>query len=101
MEKLLRYELPPAAIKDLNDLRFFLREREEIDVFDLMRKRIKTAITLLRKFPKLGTYREEVGARSFPVPKTKYIIFFREKDDLLEILRVYHSSLPRLKHRKR
>ena len=89
---ILKYKIAPRATKDLCDLKLFLEAAGEGDVFFLIKKRIKTAIAMLREFPELGIYQKEVGARAFSVPKTRYIIFFQKTEDLLEILRIFHTS---------
>ena len=92
MAELLKYQFTPNAVKDLCDLQIFLEKKGEKGVFVLLKKRISASISILQKFPNLGTFHVETGARIFPVPKTRYIIFFQKKENILEILRIYHAS---------
>ncbi|MEI7510810.1 MAG: type II toxin-antitoxin system RelE/ParE family toxin [Candidatus Peregrinibacteria bacterium] len=95
MARTLHYRLSTSATKDLQDLRCFLKERMEIEVFMVLRKRIVTAITLIREFPELGQYNNDIQARIFPISKTQYILIFRVKNDVVEVLRIFHTAQKR------
>lgn len=53
---------------------------------------VSETIELIRQFPRMGRMRDELlpGLRSLPVGN--YIIFYRERNDTVEIVRVIHGA---------
>ena len=54
--------------------------------------RVLDAVALLTKQPGLGRPGRVPGTRELLIPKTRYIVPYRVKDDVVEILRVFHTS---------
>lgn len=54
--------------------------------------RIVRAISLLKEQPGLGRAGRVPGTKELVVPNTPYIVPYRVKDEVVQILRVYHSS---------
>lgn len=57
-----------------------------------IRQEISSKYSILLQFPQAGRTRDEIqkGLRSFPVGN--YVIFYREIEDGIEIVRVLHSA---------
>ena len=54
-------------------------------------QRVNTAIQQLRGMPNSGRPGLRVGTRERVVPKTPYIVVYRTRDDVLEILHMFHE----------
>ena len=55
-------------------------------------ERIRAAIRSLGRVPHRGRPGRWPGTRELVVPRTPYIVPYRVKGDLIEILRVFHSA---------
>ncbi len=89
---MLYYRLTDLAMNDILDFQKFLSVRYEKDNIIVIKKRIDKSILTLRQFSGLGYYDGRVEARVFAVSKTSYVLVFRVKNNILEILRIYHTS---------
>lgn len=58
----------------------------------LVAKRIRAAVSLLSENPALGRPGRVTGTRELVVPKTRYLIPYRVRQERVEILRVFHTS---------
>jgi toxin ParE1/3/4 len=58
----------------------------------LVARRIMEAVTLLSTQPAMGRPGRVSGTRELLVPKTRYLIPYRVRRGVIEILRVFHSS---------
>lgn len=54
--------------------------------------RIIRAVSLLKEQPGLGRAGRVPGTKELLVPNTPYIVPYRVKDEVVQILRVYHSA---------
>ena len=61
-------------------------------------QRVLDAVGSLSEQPSLGRPGRVPGTRELVVRKTRYIVPYRVKDDVIEVLRVFHASrrLPNL-----
>lgn len=57
-----------------------------------MVQRVLTAVALLAEQPGLGRPGRLPGTRELLVPKTRYVVPYRVRGRLVEVLRVFHSS---------
>lgn len=55
-------------------------------------QRVLDAVALLERQPHLGRPGRVPGTRELVVPKTRYIVPYRVRADIIEILRVFHTS---------
>ena len=55
-------------------------------------QRVLTAVALLAEQPGLGRPGRVPGTRELLVPKTRYVVPYRVRGRLVEMLRVFHSS---------
>ena len=58
----------------------------------LVVQRVLTAVALLVEQPGLGRPGRVPGTRELLVPKTRYVVPYRVRGRLVEVLRVFHSS---------
>jgi toxin ParE1/3/4 len=55
-------------------------------------ERIRTAVRLLAAVPHRGRPGRWPGTRELVVPRTPYIVPYRVRGEIIEILRVFHSA---------
>jgi len=58
----------------------------------LVVRRVLDAVAMLPAQPGLGRPGRVPGTRELVVLKTRYIVPYRVRDDLIELLRVFHTS---------
>ena len=79
------------ADKDLDNIETYISQdspKAAIKViFDVI-----TAVEQLRDFPALGKAGRVVGTREFVISGKPYIVPYRIKEKVIEILRVFHTS---------
>lgn len=80
-----------TALNNLNREAEYIAE-ESPRTAELILRRIEKAVSLLAKQPSLGRPGRVYGTRELVVPKTRYIIPYRVKNNYVEILRVFHTS---------
>jgi len=90
--KCLSYRLSVSAINDIRSFKSFLKKQNEEMAINILYTRIQKAILFLREFSELGKYDQKINARVFPVQKTRFSIIFRVEKNILEILRIFHTS---------
>lgn len=57
----------------------------------MLAQRVRTSIEQLRAMPNAGRPGLRVGTRECVVPRTPYIVVYRTRGDVLEILHVFHE----------
>lgn len=58
----------------------------------LVVKRVRDAVALLQEQPGLGRPGRVLGTRELLVPRTRYLVPYRVRGDVVEVLRVFHTS---------
>jgi len=58
----------------------------------LVVERVLNAVAKLGRQPGLGRPGRAPGTRELVVPKTRYIVPYRVRGDVVEVLRVFHTS---------
>jgi toxin ParE1/3/4 len=86
-----QYRVSDAARADLDDIWFYIAQ-DDPDAADGFIRAIVSRFPALASMPYLGRAREELsaGLRSFPVQK--YVIFYRAREDGVEIVRVLSGA---------
>ncbi len=54
--------------------------------------RVMAAVALLQEQPGLGRPGRVPGTRELLVPRTRYLVPYRVRGDVVEVLRVFHTS---------
>jgi toxin ParE1/3/4 len=86
-----RYRLTPRARRDLREIALHIAEDDPAAALRLAEKMLEHFRTLA-KMPGMGRARAELGSglRSFPV--SPYLIFYREIETGVEVLRIIHGA---------
>jgi len=79
-----------GRIRDLTEARAYV-EFDDPSAAQRLAERILNAIDEVSTFPRIGKTGRKRGTHEFPVPSTQYIIIYRVKNTVLQILRVYHG----------
>lgn len=90
----MNYHVAPKAQQDLADIWHFVA-RDNLTAADRILDAIKNHFRQIVQRPGLGRSREELapGLRSLVVRKyRRYLTFYREQPDMIEIIRVLHGS---------
>ena len=58
----------------------------------LVVRRVMQAVAMLAEQPGLGRPGRVPGTRELMVPRTRYIVPYRVRGDVVEVLRVFHTS---------
>lgn len=80
-----------VALQNLNDEAKYIAE-ENPQMAKIVVQRIERTVKSLSEQPAMGRPGKVYGTRELIVPNTRYIIPYRVKDNVLEILRVFHTS---------
>ena len=86
-----RLEYAPRYFRRLEDI----RERIAVDnpaAATRMIERIRAAVTRLTEAPALGRPGRLAGTRELVIPGAPYIVPYRVKDDVVQIITVLHSA---------
>jgi addiction module RelE/StbE family toxin len=79
------------ARRDLEQLRAYI-ERDNPAAAARTADRILDAAERLEQFPHLGRPGRETATRELVVPRTPYILIYRVRGEVLEMLRVLHGA---------
>ncbi len=81
-----------AARADLLQIRRFIEDQDHPAAAQSVARRILGTVTYLRDHPAIGRPGRVTGTREAIIAGLPYIIPYRVRDGVLEILRVLHSS---------
>ena len=86
-----QYRVSDAARADLDEIWLYIAQ-DDPDAADGFIQTLVSRFPRLASMPSLGRSREELsaGLRSFPVQK--YVIFYRPREDRVEIVRVLSGA---------
>lgn len=90
----MRIRWTPAAADDLQQIHDYLREHEP----HLTRSTVialRDAIYSLRRFPNRGRPGAVKGTREFVHERLPYIVAYRVKEDVAEVLHIWHAAQDR------
>lgn len=87
----MRLRWTPLALQDLAALRNYIRH-DNPAAAERVAKRILEAVDLLREQPGIGRPGRIIGTKELVVTGTPYIIPYRVRFDVIELLRVYHAA---------
>ncbi len=90
----MRIRWTPAAAADLEQISDYLKLRYRSSRQATVRK-VYAAIESLRKSPSRGRVGLEEGTRELVLRRLPYIILYREKEQTIEVLRIYHTAQDR------
>jgi toxin ParE1/3/4 len=89
----VNYQLTPEAEQDLRDIWLYTRSTWGIKKANDYLEQLQICFTRLCEHPELGKRRDEVrqGYRSFP--QKQHMIFYRDNEQQIEVVRVLHSRM--------
>jgi toxin ParE1/3/4 len=79
------------ALRNLDEEAAYIAEEDPLAATQVVR-RVLEAVAQLAENPGLGRPGRVPGTRELPVHKTRYIVPYRVRTNLVEILRVFHTS---------
>ena len=79
------------AVNDLEDLHEYIA-LDNPNAAGKEVEKVVNAIGLLRENPAMGRAGRVQGTRELVIPKSSYIVAYRVKDNVLEVLRILHGS---------
>jgi toxin ParE1/3/4 len=82
----------PEAIEDLSSLRAYVAEESPAGARRIVLRILHAVEHLLPDNPHMGRPGRVPGTRELVIPRTPYIVPYRVKRDVIQILRVYHSA---------
>ena len=80
-----------AALRHLSEAREYIAI-DNPPAAERQIERIQLSANRLRGFPMLGHQGMRAGTREFPVPGTPYILVYRVRNEMVEILAVLHGA---------
>jgi toxin ParE1/3/4 len=80
------------AVNDLQSLRHYIAQDNTIAASQLVKKILHSIDTLVDQ-PSIGRQGRIANTRELIVPDTPYIIPYRVKNNVIEILRVFHCAM--------
>ena len=87
----MRVRYTDAALFDLDDIHTYISQNDPAAA-QKVAAAIEAAVLLLSLFPQKSRRIRRRGERALPLSRYPFIIFFRIKDDELEILRIRHGA---------
>ncbi len=82
----------PEAIEDLVSLRAYIAEDDPAAAQRVVRHIIRNVEELLPDNPQIGRAGRVPGTRELVIPRTPYIVPYRVRRAIIQILRVYHGA---------
>jgi len=79
------------ALRNLDDEASYI-EVDDVNAARLVVARVLDAVAMLEQQPALGRPGRVPGTRELVVRKTRYLVPYRVRGDVIEILRVFHTS---------
>jgi addiction module RelE/StbE family toxin len=80
-----------AALRNLDEEATYIAA-DDPAAARLVVERVLAAVARLEQLPAMGRPGRVPGTRELIVEKTRYIVPYRVRDDVVEILRVFHTS---------
>ena len=80
-----------TALRNLDDEASYIAH-DSPQAARLVVQRVLTVVALLAEQPGLGRPGRVPGTRELLVPKTRYVVPYRVRGRVVEVLRVFHSS---------
>ena len=81
----------PQALTDLREIYLYI-SKDSPSAARALHERIRSCVLLLTETPQIGRPGRVPGTREMVISGTSYIVPYRIVGDMLQILRVYHTS---------
>ena len=90
----MKIRLAAAAIRDLRGARNFIADDDETAAATVVRK-LEKAVDLIGERPAIGRPTVQQSVREWSVPGLPYLIPYRIRSEMIEVLRIWHTSRKR------
>ncbi len=90
----MRFKLLPRATRDLAEIQSYIRADNE-HAAKAVALRLRDSLKLIASRPDLGRMHPNSPIREWSVPGLPYLIPYRIRGDVVEILRIFHTSRKR------
>jgi len=87
----LRVKWIRRALRDLDEVEAYIARDNPAAAAEVALN-IARAVSLLQEQPGLGRAGRVPGTRELVIPDSPYIVPYRVKDNIVQVLRVYHAS---------
>jgi toxin ParE1/3/4 len=87
----LRVKWIRRALRDLDEVEAYIARDNPAAAAETVLG-IARAVSLLQEQPGLGRAGRVPGTRELVIPDSPYIVPYRVKDNIVQVLRVYHAS---------
>jgi len=86
-----RFKISRQADRDLEDMWVYLAQNDSIAA-DLLLAKVLDKFPMLAQFPEMGRSRKELSEELHSFPIKPYIIFYKNMETHIEIVRILHQS---------
>jgi plasmid stabilization system protein ParE len=90
----MKRRILPRAARDLAEIEAYISEENPEAASDVA-SRIRRALDLITDRPEIGRLTPTARLREWSIPGLPYIIPYRVRGDMVEVLRVFHTSRQR------
>lgn len=87
----MKFKVLPRAVRDLADIHAYIAA-DDGKAATAVALRLQKALELVTSRPEIGRPVPYTKIREWPVPSLPYVIPYRVRGDLVEILRFFHTS---------
>jgi len=84
--------LSPLANQDLDEIESYIFKDNTLAAVDVILRILDKIQNVILLNPSIGRKGRILGTREFIMPDLPYIIPYRVKDDVLEVIRIIHTS---------
>lgn len=88
-----KFKWTSKALKDLISIREYIEQDNPKAAVDLTKKIVLKIVGQLGRFQNIGKAGRINGTRELIIPNTSYIAVYWVKSDIVEVLRVLHTSI--------
>lgn len=90
----MKLKVLPRAVRDLADIHAYISSESD-NAAKTITLRLKKSMELIASRPDLGHPSPDSNIREWSVPGLPYLIPYRVRGDMVEVLRVFHTSRKR------
>ena len=95
---MVKFKLTPAALNDLREIARYTENKWGTDKRNQYLTAIDNRFHWLAENPNFGKRRDEIKTGFYSYPEGRHVIFYRVKNDVIEILGVLHQSMDFKQH---
>jgi toxin ParE1/3/4 len=87
----MRIRYTATALREIDDILFYIAERNQTAAVAL-RARVDKTVAALLDFPDMAQAADEPGVRRIPIGRSPYIIYYAVEGDEIVILHTRHGA---------